>query len=43
MRVLLIDNGTLYKNKMLKLLSEMEIERVPYQNLNLDLLINQIA
>jgi GMP synthase (glutamine-hydrolysing) len=38
MRVLLIDNGTLYKNKMLKLLSEMEIERVPYQNLNLDLL-----
>jgi GMP synthase (glutamine-hydrolysing) len=38
MRVLLIDNGTLYRKKMLNLLQEMEVVRVPYKEINLDLL-----
>jgi GMP synthase (glutamine-hydrolysing) len=38
MRVLLIDNGTLYRKKVLKLLQDAEVVRVPYQEINLDLL-----
>lgn len=38
MRVLLVDNGTLYKKKMSNLLQEMEVARVPYQDLELDIL-----
>jgi GMP synthase (glutamine-hydrolysing) len=38
MRVLLVDNGTLYQKKVLKLLQEMEIVRVPHQEISLDLL-----
>jgi GMP synthase (glutamine-hydrolysing) len=38
MRVLLVDNGTLYRKKMLKLLQEMEVVRVPYQQVSKDLL-----
>jgi GMP synthase-like glutamine amidotransferase len=34
MRVLLVDNGTLYKKKMAKLLQEMEVVRVPYEKLD---------
>jgi anthranilate/para-aminobenzoate synthase component II len=38
MRVLLVDNGTLYKKKMLKLLQEFEVVRVPYKDISLELL-----
>jgi GMP synthase (glutamine-hydrolysing) len=38
MRVLLVDNGTLYRKKMLKLLHELEVVRVPYNEITLDLL-----
>lgn len=38
MKVLLIDNGTLYKKKVLQLLEELEVVRVPYEKISLDLL-----
>jgi len=38
MKVLLIDNGTLYKKKMLTLLEEFDVMRVPHEEISLDLL-----
>lgn len=38
MKVLLIDNGTLYKKKMLNLLEEMEVTRIPYEEISPSLL-----
>jgi GMP synthase-like glutamine amidotransferase len=38
MRVLLVDNGTLYREKMLKLLQEFVVTRVSYKDISLELL-----
>jgi GMP synthase (glutamine-hydrolysing) len=38
MKVLLIDNGTLYQKKVLQLLEEMEVVKVPYGDISPDLL-----
>lgn len=40
MKVLLIDNGTLYKKKVQLLLEELEVVRVSHEDINLDL-VNQ--
>jgi GMP synthase-like glutamine amidotransferase len=38
MKVLLVDNGTLYRKKVLKLLQEFEVVHVPHKKISLDLL-----
>jgi len=38
MRVILVDNGTLYKKKVLRLLQEMDVVAVAHQEIDLDIL-----